>query len=143
VICGGLIKGFDRLGLEARFAPLNDVEVGGKKISGSAQTRKWGSVLQHGTVLVDPDIRLMFELLKVSPEKISDKFIASVYERVTSLARELKKRPSFEEARDAMCAGFADFLGASFEEGDLMPEEINLAEELKAKYASKEWLMKR
>jgi len=85
----------------------------------------------------------MFELLKVSPEKISDKFIASVYERVTSLARELKKRPSFEEARDAMCAGFADFLGASFEEGDLMPEEINLAEELKAKYASKEWLMKR
>lgn len=143
VICGGLIKGFDRLGLEARFAPLNDVEVGGKKISGSAQTRKWGSVLQHGTILVDPDIRLMFELLKVSPEKISDKFIASVYERVTSLARELKKRPSFEEVRDVMCAGFADSLGASFEEGDLMPEEINLAEELKAKYASKEWLMKR
>ena len=31
VICGGLIKGFDRLGLEARFAPLNDVEVGGKR----------------------------------------------------------------------------------------------------------------
>lgn len=143
VICGGLIKGFERLGLKARFAPLNDVEVGGKKISGSAQTRKWGSVLQHGTILVDPSIRLMFELLKVSPTKISDKFIASVYERVTSLTRELKKRPSFDEVRDAMCAGFADSLGVRFEEDDLTAEEIKLAQELKAKYASSEWLNKR
>jgi lipoate-protein ligase A len=143
IICGGLVKGFERLGLSAEFKPVNDVVVNGKKISGNAQTRRFGSVLQHGTILIDPNIRLMFELLKVSPEKISDKFISSVYERVTSITRELGRKPSFEEVRDAMRFGFEASFGVKFEYGQLTQEEINLAEELREKYASKEWLNKR
>ncbi|KUO42342.1 MAG: riboflavin biosynthesis protein RibF [Hadesarchaea archaeon YNP_N21] len=143
IICGGLVEGFERLGLSAEFKPVNDVVVNGKKISGNAQTRRFGSVLQHGTILIDPNIRLMFELLKVSPEKISDKFISSVYERVTSITRELCRKPSFEEVRDAMRFGFEASFGVKFEDGQLTQEEINLAEELREKYASKEWLNKR
>ena len=143
LICGGLIGGFRRLGLQADFRPINDVQVGGKKISGSAQTRRWGSVLQHGTVLIDPDVRLMFELLKVSPEKISDKFISSVYERVTTVALELGRKPGFDEVRVAMRDGFTDALGAKLLEGELTAEELELADMLKPKYASEEWLKKR
>jgi lipoate-protein ligase A len=143
LICGGLVRGFERLGLRAEFKPVNDVHVNGKKISGSAQTRRWGSVLQHGTVLIDPDIRLMFELLKVSPEKISDKFISSVYERVTTVVRELGRKPSFDEVRIAMCEGFSDALGVNLVEGELAREELELAAQLKPKYASEEWLRKR
>ncbi len=142
-ICEGLIRGFKRLGLDACFSPLNDISVGGKKISGSAQTRKWRCVLQHGTILIDPDIRLMFELLRVSPEKITDKFISSAYERVTSIKRELGEKPSFEEVKEAMRLGFEESFGVSFEEGELSSEEISLAKELIEKYASYEWLMKR
>jgi lipoate-protein ligase A len=143
LICGGLIGGFRRLGLQAEFKAINDVQVGGKKISGSAQTRRWGSVLQHGTVLVDPDVRLMFELLKVSPEKISDKFISSVYERVTTVALELGRKPRFDEVRVAMRDGFADALGVKLVKGELTQEELKLAGMLKPKYASEEWLKKR
>lgn len=143
LICGGLVKGFRNLGLKAEFKPVNDILVNGKKISGSAQTRRWGSVLQHGTVLIDPDIRLMFELLKVSPEKISDKFIASVYERVTTVVRELKRKPSFEEVRNAMRAGFEQAFGIKLIERGLMQEELDLAAKLKPKYASEGWLKKR
>jgi len=143
LICGGLIGGFRQLGLQAEFKPINDVQVGGKKISGSAQTRRWGSVLQHGTVLVGPDVRLMFELLKVSPEKISDKFISSVYERVTTVALELGRKPGFDEVRGAMRDGFAGALGAELVEGELTQEELKLAGMLKPKYASDEWLKKR
>jgi lipoate-protein ligase A len=142
-ICGGLVQGFERLGLRAEYEPVNDVLVNGKKISGSAQTRRWGSVLQHGTVLIDPDVRLMFELLKVSPEKISDKFIASVYERVTSLKRELGKKPSFDEVAAAMRNGFERALGIKLIEGELTAEETHLAAEIKSKYASGEWLERR
>ncbi len=143
IICGGLVRGFDRLGLRAEFKPVNDVQVNGKKISGSAQTRRWGSVLQHGTVLVSPDVRLMFELLKVSPEKISDKFIASVYERVTTVERELGRKPTFDAVRAVMVDGFTDALGAEFVEGELTQEELELAEQLKPNYASTEWLKRR
>jgi lipoate-protein ligase A len=143
LICGGLIGGFRLLGLQAEFKPINDVQVGGRKISGSAQTRRWGSVLQHGTVLIDPDVRLMFELLKVSPEKISDKFISSVYERVTTVALELGRKPGFDEVRGAMREGFADALGVKLVEGELTQEEFKLAGMLKPKYASDEWLKKR
>jgi lipoate-protein ligase A len=143
LICGGLIGGFRRFGLQAEFKPINDVQVDGKKISGSAQTRRWGSVLQHGTVLVDPDVRLMFELLKVSPEKISDKFISSVYERVTTVARELGRKSGFDDVRGAMRDGFADALGVKLVEEELTQEELELAGMLKQKYASDEWLKKR
>ncbi len=143
VICGGLVRGFERLGLHAEFKSVNDVQVNGKKISGSAQTRRWGSVLQHGTVLVSPDVRKMFELLKVSPEKISDKFIASVYERVTTVERELGQKPSFEEVREAMNEGFSKSLGVELVENKLTDREVELAQDLRSRYASEEWLRKR
>ncbi len=143
LICGGLVRGLERLGLQAEFKPVNDVQVNEKKISGSAQTRRWGSVLQHGTILISPDVRLMFELLKVSPEKISDKFIASVYERVTTVERELGRKPTFDDVRAAMVDGFADALDADFVEGELAQEELGLAEQIELKYASKEWLRER
>jgi lipoate-protein ligase A len=143
LICGGLVQGFELLGLRAEFKPVNDVQVNGKKISGSAQTRRWGSVLQHGTILISPNVRLMFELLKVSPEKISDKFIASVYERVTTVERELGRKPTFEEVRAVMVRGFAEALDADLVESELSPEELRMAEQIRPKYASKEWLVGR
>jgi len=143
LICGGLVRGFGNLGFRAEFKPVNDVHANGKKISGSAQTRRWGSVLQHGTVLISPDIRKMFELLKVSREKISDKFIASVYERVTTVEREIGRKPTFEEVREAMIAGFEDSLNVKLHEGGLTDEELELTKKLRPKYASDEWLRKR
>ena len=143
LICGGLVQGFDQLGLRAEFNPVNDVLGNGKKISGSAQTRRWGSVLQHGTMLISPDVRRMFELLKVSPEKISDKFIASVFERVTTIERELERKPSFEEVREAMIKGFGKSLDIELVENKLTNREVKLAQDLRPKYTSEEWLRKR
>ncbi|MBC7219503.1 MAG: lipoate--protein ligase family protein [Hadesarchaea archaeon] len=143
IICGGIVQGLENLGLRAEFRPINDVQVNGKKISGSAQTRRWGSVLQHGTVLISPDVRLMFELLKVSPEKISDKFISSVFERVTTVERELGKRPSFGQVRAALVKGFEAALSVELVEGEMEKAEMDLAAELRSKYASQEWLRKR
>lgn len=143
LICSGIVRGLENLGLRAEFRPINDVQVNGRKISGSAQTRRWGSVLQHGTILVSPDVKLMFELLKVSPEKISDKFISSVFERVTTVERELGKKPSFEQVREAMINGFEKALNVELVEGEMEKTELDLAAEIRPKYASQEWLRKR
>ena len=61
----GIIEGLKQLGINAEFAPVNDIILNGKKISGNAQTRRWDCVLQHGTILLKSDIRTMFRVLKV------------------------------------------------------------------------------
>lgn len=142
-ICGGIIEGLKNIGLEAEYKPVNDILYNGKKISGSAQTRRFGSVLQHGTILIDPDIRKMFEILKVSQEKISDKFINSVYQRVTSLNRELNDNLDFNEIREAMIMGFENVFDVDLVFNDLYEDEKELTEKLREKYSSPDWIRKR
>ena len=67
--------------------PINDIIADKKKISGSAQTRRAGVLLQHGTVLYNLETAKMFSLLKISAEKISDKLIKGAEERVTCVSR--------------------------------------------------------
>jgi lipoate-protein ligase A len=148
LLCGGLVAGFERLGIDAEFKPINDIIVNGKKISGSAQTRRFGGVLQHGTLLCDVDPHLMFTLLKVPNEKIRDKLIQGVEERVTSVRREMGIGDVSPVDKDAviraMVAGFERVLGIELVPGALSDEELALAERIKAeRYATKAWVFKR
>jgi len=143
VICGAIIDGLKKLGVDAEFKPINDIAAGGKKISGNAQTRRHGVVLQHGTVLVDSDIPTMFRVLRVSDAKISDKMIKAVEERVTNVRRYLGKKVSFKEARDALVSGFEAVFDVHLEPGRLTRGEERTVEELKAKYMSAEWVHQR
>ncbi len=142
-ICGCLVRAFGHLGLKAEFRPINDILIGGRKISGNAQTRRRGVVLQHGTILVDCDVKRMFTVLKVSEEKLRDKLIKAVEERVTSLRRELGRKISFMEVRDALIKGFEEGLDIELEPGEPSDYEVKLMEELRRRYMSREWLFLR
>jgi lipoate-protein ligase A len=139
VLCDGIVRGLRSLGLDARFHPVNDVVVGGRKISGSAQTRRMGAILQHGTVLIRADVSKMFRVLRVPDEKLRDKMISAAHERVTSIERELGRGVGFEEVFEALRRGFEEALGIALEGGSLSEEERSLAMELRGKYSSREW----
>ena len=139
-LCSGIVQGLKLLGVAAEFKPINDIVVAGRKISGSAQTRRGGAILQHGTLLLKSDIATMFRVLKVSKEKISDKLIKAAEERVTNVFKELGRELSVEEVVEALVKGFEGALGVKLVEGELTAHELRLAEELRSKYASKEWL---
>ncbi|MDR2519413.1 MAG: lipoate--protein ligase family protein [Spirochaetaceae bacterium] len=125
MLCAGIVRGLGLLGVDAVFAPINDILAGGRKVSGNAQTRRMGGVLQHGTVLLDSDLDLMFELLKVPDVKISrDHRIRDVKERVTSLKALLGREVSFEEAEAAMARGFCESLSL-----DMLEDEPPLPRE--------------
>jgi lipoate-protein ligase A len=144
VICKGIIIGLKALGLNPEFKPINDIVINNKKISGNAQTRKSGVVLQHGTILLDSNLQTMFKVLKVSDEKIRDKMIKAAEERVTTIRKELNRKPSFEEVEKALRYGFEKALQVKFFEDNLTLEELELAKELReSKYSTKEWIFKR
>jgi lipoate-protein ligase A len=149
-LCGGLIAGLGILGVEAVFSGINDILAAepsgapGKKISGNAQTRRMGCLLQHGTILLDNDVDIMFEVLKVPAEKIKGKLIDEVKERVTSLRSILGRDVSFEEAAAAFARGFGETLGLEYERAEVLPEEERRARELaREKFSAREWLFKK
>jgi lipoate-protein ligase A len=143
LICGAIVRGLKELGVDCEFKPVNDIVAGDKKISGNAQTRRHGVVLQHGTVLVDSDLRTMFQVLRVSDAKISDKLIQAVEERVTNVRRYLGREVPFEEARDALVKGFEETFDVVLEPGELTEREEELVRELHGKYSSREWVFQR
>jgi lipoate---protein ligase len=139
-ICGLIIDSLSTLNLNAEFKPINDILVNGKKISGNAQTRRQGIILQHGTILFDLDVAKMFSVLRVSQEKISDKMIASVEERVTSL----KKNGITDKNKvyEALVSGFTR--NKTWEYGGWTEFELLRAKELsETKYKTKEWNFQR
>ena len=144
VICGAVMAGLKHFGLQPAYVPINDIIVGGKKISGCAQTRKNGIILQHGTLLVDVDVDKMFSLLKVPDEKIRDKMIANVKERVTSLHQQLGRTVLAAEVMTNLIQGFREFFAIEIEESQLTKEEQQRASTIKKEvFESKEWSYQR
>ena len=143
-ICAGLIQGFQELDVTAEFAPLNDIVSGGKKISGNAQTRRMGCVLQHGTVLLDVDVERMFRYLRVPSEKMRDKAVKDVKSRVTSLRHVTGKEVTYAKAAQAFGKGFASALKLKLKPSAPMASELELACSLAdSKYFSLDWNDKR
>jgi lipoate-protein ligase A len=138
-ICEAIVGSINRLGFDASFVPLNDIVVKGKKVSGSAQTRRNGVLLQHGTILLDIDVDKMFSILKVPSEKLKDKIIKDVKERVTSLAG-----TTFEEVASSLKASFATRFDSKLLADTMNTDEIRRARRLaEQKYRSREWNFRR
>lgn len=140
-ICQGIIYGLAQINLEAKFVPLNDITVGGQKISGNAQTRKQGIILQHGTILKAVDVDKMFDILKVPDEKMKGKLISDIKQRVTSVDLHSDSKFSFQDIVATLISGFKQaFPDVEFFEDSLTDEEKTETERLAGqKYATKGW----
>lgn len=111
-----------------------EITVGGKKLVGSAQMRTRGAVLQHGAIPLYGDIARICPLLVTHPDP------ARVRARATTIQEILDQAVSWNEAAEALKAGFAAALNLHFEPGKLSDQETALAERLRAeKYATDEW----
>lgn len=149
ILCGAVINGLTLIGIDAKFIPINDLVVTyngtPQKISGNAQTRKKGIILQHGTILLKVDVDKMFSLLKVPDEKMKGKLINDVKQRVTSVSTILARDIPFEEAHDFIYKGFQNtFPSFEFTSGELTNNEKNSIPLLvKDKYGNDDWNNKR
>jgi lipoate-protein ligase A len=93
---------------------------------------------------LDLDVEVMFSILKVPQEKISDKMIADVKERVISIRDLLGREVSMDELRKALVVGFSEALNLDLVPGSLTQEETDLAESLvHEKYGTDEWNLSR
>ncbi|MEA3377853.1 MAG: DUF116 domain-containing protein [Chloroflexota bacterium] len=139
-LCRGAVRGLERLGVRATFRPQNDVEVDGRKISGTGGTEMNGAFLFQGTLLVDFDVDTMLRALRIPTEKLKDKEVDSVKERVTCLAWELGHTLPLPDIKAALAAGFAETLGVEFVPAPLKEAEQHLLAEKLPRFRSEAWI---
>lgn len=167
VISMGLLHGFQKLGLQAEMVSLASEEekakynspgssacfdspswyelvVEGKKVAGSAQTRQKGVILQHGSILLDMDVDLLFSLLTFPSERVKERMMNSFKQKAVTINEVSVKPISLEEAIEAFYHGFAEGLGIELVAMDLTDEEQQLANELaENRYSTNEWNFRR
>jgi lipoate-protein ligase A len=134
--------GLRHLGVCANFRPRNDIEIQGRKISGTGGTELSGAILFQGTVLVDFDVDEMLRSLRIPTEKLQDKEIESVKDRVTCLKWELGRTLSIQAVKASLTKGFEETFGVRFENKALtIEEEISLKTKLPY-FSSQEYIFK-
>jgi len=122
-LCHAAATAISALGVDARFRPRNDIEVDGRKISGTGGAFDGNALLFQGTLLLEFDVEKMLRILRISAEKLSDKAIASARERVTSLSELLGRKPDGAVVRRYLTEAFESEFGVEFSEGELSLSE--------------------
>ena len=125
-----------------------EISVGQRKLLGSAQSRRAGYVLQHGTLPLTGDVTRLISLLALSTTEKSA-LSEQLADRACTLAYALQVDDAspqlhFGLVASAICDGFRDELGLEFNvpshHKQLTPSELRRAALLiREKYANMEW----
>ncbi len=104
--------GIGQLGVDAKYRPRNDIEVGGRKICGTGGFFDGDTLFYQGTLLIDMDPSHMVAALKVPAAKLKKRSLDSAEQRVTTLKALLgDDMPSLPVIQNSLLAGFAVGLG--------------------------------
>lgn len=117
-----------------------EITAGGRKLLGSAQVRKRGVALQHGTLPLTGDIARICEALRFESEAERERVQARVRGRATTMAEALGVDVTWDQAAAALGRGFEEALNLELLTGDLSGLETDCARRLRAeKYAADAW----
>ena len=146
VIIQGLMNGLGTIGLKVEQGLIHCpvMLVDDLKISGNAQARRKGFILQHGTILLQVDAELMYTILKAPEGATKSKMVRSVRAKVTGLYDHEGVEPvSDADFQKTMVESFERKLNIKCEPGALTDYEKKLVEKYKIKrYSNKDWLCK-
>jgi len=130
-ICEAAADGLARLGLPVKFRPRNDIEVEGRKVSGTGGFFDGDTLFYQGTLLVDFDAKAMIAALNVPEDKLRKRALDSATQRVVSLTELLGDRlPDIDRIKALLLAGFNARLEITGQPGAITEHEESLAQRL-------------
>ncbi len=145
LIAQGLLDAFRLLGIEARMGREREdpqstdicflrcargaIVYRKKKLVGSAQTWHASSLLQHGSIIVRPQVEAWLALVQAEGESPAA-LRARLAARLTSLEEILGRTPQLAELKEAVRQGMAQALGVELQPGELSAAEWTLARDL-------------
>ena len=139
-ICTSAAKAYSTLGINATFRPRNDIEVEGRKISGTGGFFSLdGGALFQGTVLIQNEIERFLRALRVPVEKLRKRELDSLMERMAFL-EDLIGPVDMAVLKSALSREFAGDFGLELTPGGLTEEEQAALEERIPYFESDEWI---
>lgn len=158
----GIMAGFKELGINADYSmPKEHFErnstavcferpsdyemlVNGKKISGHAQTRQKGVLLQHGSLPFSIDKQMLFDLFNFSSDKMRERQRTAFSDKAITMNEAAKDKITYEVAAKAFQYGFEKELNLDFLPLELTNAQWNEVYDLaESKYKSDEWNFKK
>lgn len=152
-ICRGIIAALAALGIDAGLVPRGggrsgvracfsapasaDLQAGGRKLCGSAQTRRGGAILQHGTIPLKDHGDLLFSLLSGTADEAGEG--PREYARACTCLEELTVGASWDEIALAFRHGFESEFRVRLVPGELTGAERAAADSLLQAYTSTAW----
>jgi lipoate-protein ligase A len=133
-------KTYNDIGIHARYKALNDIEVNGRKISGSGATEIGTTAILTGNIIFDFNFDEMTKILRVPSEKFRDKVTKTLRERLTTIRKELGTSPNVEFVKRLLRQNYECTLEIELVKGQLLQMEIDLMKSLEQKYRSQGWL---
>lgn len=117
-----------------------EITVAGKKLVGSAQSRRLGGVLQHGSLPLYGDICRITQALTFADESERQQADERLAQRAATVEDILQRPVAWEQAAEAMVAAFQETLNLKLAPGGLTRGEQVRAEQLvREKYAHPSW----
>jgi len=126
-LCEAAAAGLTQLGVNASYRPRNDIEVDGRKVSGTGGFFDQDTLFFQGTVLVDMNPANMFAALNVPQAKLAKRSLDSATLRVVTLKELLGAAPAIETVKQSLLSGFAKCLGIIPAPGEITISEEALA----------------
>jgi lipoyl(octanoyl) transferase len=118
-----------------------EITVAGKKLIGSAQARRKGGVLQHGSLPLTGDLTRICQALVFPDESAREAAVGRLLARATTVESVLGRELAWDTAAQAFVRAFEAQLGLKLETGELSESELKRADELvDEKYAHPSWI---
>lgn len=139
-ICSIAAEGISSLGVEAKFRPRNDIEINGRKISGTGGVAISGAMMFQGTILIKNEIDRFLKSLRVPVEKLKKREIESLMDRICFLNDLIDPAPSLSTVKNALTESFRNRLGITLLVAGLTYREQERLENELSYYQSDEWI---
>src|SRR5690606_25733224 len=116
-------------------AAFYEMIVDGKKLSGNAQTRQKGVLLQHGSIPMSLDANMLYDLFRFPSEKIKIRKREGFQNKAATIDQLTNKPHTYDEVKDAFLNGFKKGLNLTLRPFELTDEQWEEVHQLaKSKY---------
>ena len=126
-LCEAAAAGISRLGVEASYRPFSDIEVDGRKISGTGGFFDGDTLIYQGTLLMTMDPSVMVQALNIPQADPGAAPKDQAEQRVVTLADLLPALPDVATIKQALVEGFSSHLNLASTEQDISAQENELA----------------
>lgn len=120
-----------------------EVTVGKRKLVGSAQARRGGAILQHGSILLDIDWDAWVSVFAYATPAGKERAHLKLPTRMTSLSEQLNRPITAAEVQAALVPAFERTLNITLDPGPLsLEEQAAITHLTQRKYATNAWTSK-